>query len=58
METIKDLGEPLAEKLRIIAKSKPQTLHEVVARTTAASNNAAASAAAQPAPPAQAPAAD
>ncbi len=32
METIKDLCEPLAARLRAIAKSQPQNLHEVVAR--------------------------
>jgi hypothetical protein len=36
METIRDLGEPLAAKLRVIAKAVPQNLHEVVARQTAA----------------------
>ena len=36
LETVKDLGAPLAEKLRVIAKSAPQPLHEVVARQTAA----------------------
>ena len=32
METIKDLCEPLAARLRVIAKAQPQNLHEVVAR--------------------------
>jgi hypothetical protein len=37
LETVKDLGTPLAEKLRVIAKSAPQPLQDVVARQTAAS---------------------
>ena len=37
LDTIRDLGEPLAAKLRVIAKSDPQNLHEVVARQTGAS---------------------
>jgi len=36
MDTIRDLGEPLAAKLRVIAKSDPQNLHEVVARQSVA----------------------
>jgi hypothetical protein len=35
MDTIRDLGEPLAAKLRLIAKAEPQALHDVVARQTA-----------------------
>ena len=34
LETIKELGEPLAAKLRVIAKASAQSLHEIVARQT------------------------
>lgn len=37
MDTIKSLGEPLAGKLRAIAKTSPQSLAAIVARTSAAS---------------------
>jgi len=36
METIKDHGEPLAAKLRTIAKASPQSLAEILARSSAA----------------------
>jgi hypothetical protein len=35
MDTVRELGEPLAAKLRAIAKSSPQSLAEIVARTSA-----------------------
>jgi hypothetical protein len=50
METVRDLGEPLAAKLRVIAKAVPQSLHEVVARQTAASSTPAPTAAQSPKP--------
>ena len=50
METIKNLGDPLATKLRVVAKAKPQNLHEIVAR----SGGAGAATATPPSPPPQA----
>jgi hypothetical protein len=41
IETVKDLGEPLADKLRAVAKADPRTLHDVVARQTAAAQTPA-----------------
>jgi hypothetical protein len=38
MDTIRELGEPLAGKLRTIAKTSPQSLADIVARSAAASN--------------------
>jgi hypothetical protein len=54
IQTIKDLGEPLAAQLRVIAKADPQTLHEIVARQTA-SGAAAGRAATTPQPPPETP---
>lgn len=34
MDTVRELGGPLAEKLRAIAKTRPQSLAEIVARTS------------------------
>jgi hypothetical protein len=49
MDTIRDLAEPLAAKLRVIAKADAQSLHELLARQApAASAQSAAPVAAKP----------
>ena len=44
MDTIKELGEPLAAKLRVIAKAKPQSPSEILARSSATGTAQAAAA--------------
>jgi hypothetical protein len=54
LETVKNLGEPLCARLRVIAKAEAQTLSEALARQTATTQ---ASVPVEP-PPAKSPVAD